>query len=98
MELVENIQTLKAAGNTDTLIEEYKQREVQEDTELLGLTKQNDHDLRWRYMSTANLKGKTRNSLLDMINPSTGYTFMSKCQKRFILFLNSSRVVHDGNI
>lgn len=33
-----------------------------------------------------------------MINPSTGYTSMSKCQKRFILFLNSSRVVHDSNI
>lgn len=49
-------------------------------------------------MSTANLKGKTRNSLLDMINPSTGYTSMSKCQKRFMLFLNSTRVVHDGNI
>lgn len=49
-------------------------------------------------MSPANLKGKTRNSLQDMINPSTGYTSMSKCQKRFILFLNSSRVVHDSNI
>ena len=49
-------------------------------------------------MSPANLKEKTRNSLLDMINPSTGYTSMSKCQKRFMLFLNSTRVVHDGNI
>lgn len=49
-------------------------------------------------MSTANLKGKTGNSLLDMINPHTSYTSMSKCQKRFILFLNSSRVVHVGNI